>query len=188
MLNKNMIITITGPRSVGKSTISKILAKKLKMKYISADAIGEKALKKHGGLDNAIKTGIIKNFIKKRGYSLLKKEYKKDNFVFDLSAGSISSEDFPKASKELRNLAISKSLVIGLLPFEDKNSSINLLFKRERKRVHFNNLNKKELLSKTRKHYIKLIPLFNTFCDIIIYTENKDPRIISDNIIKLIKK
>ncbi|MBT6823985.1 cytidylate kinase, partial [archaeon] len=32
-----MIITITGPRSVGKSTVSKILAKKLKLKYTSSD-------------------------------------------------------------------------------------------------------------------------------------------------------
>lgn len=56
-----MKITITGPRSVGKSTIGRLVARKLKMKYISSDEIGDKALKKEGGLDKAIKSGIIKN-------------------------------------------------------------------------------------------------------------------------------
>jgi cytidylate kinase len=32
-----MRIAITGPRSVGKSTISKIVAEKLNLKYISSD-------------------------------------------------------------------------------------------------------------------------------------------------------
>lgn len=40
-----MNITITGPRSVGKTTISKLIAKKLKLKYISSDEIGEKEFK-----------------------------------------------------------------------------------------------------------------------------------------------
>ena len=63
-----MIITITGPRSVGKSTISKIVAKKLNMRYVSSDKIGEKAIKKEGGLDKAIKSGVIGKFIKKSAY------------------------------------------------------------------------------------------------------------------------
>jgi len=41
-----MRIVITGPRSVGKMTISKELSKNLKLKYISSDELGEKALKK----------------------------------------------------------------------------------------------------------------------------------------------
>ena len=43
-------ITLTGPRSVGKTTISKLLAKRLNLKYISSDELGEKITKKHGGL------------------------------------------------------------------------------------------------------------------------------------------
>ena len=39
-----MKITITGPRSVGKSTVSKILAIKLKLKYIDGDAEMDNAL------------------------------------------------------------------------------------------------------------------------------------------------
>jgi adenylate kinase family enzyme len=80
-----MKITIVGPRSVGKTTIAKMLARKLRLPYISSDEMGEKAMRKYGGLDAAIKSGIIKKFIKKSGYSIIRRAYKKDEFVFDLS-------------------------------------------------------------------------------------------------------
>jgi len=122
-----MIITITGPRSVGKSTISKLVAKKLKLKYISSDEIGERAMKKEGGLNKAIKSGAIEKFIEDSAYSLIRKEYRKNNFVFDLSGGSISSRKFPEASKKVRKIAKLKSTIIGLLPYKDKEKSIKLL-------------------------------------------------------------
>ena len=179
-----MIITITGPRSIGKSTISRILAKKLKLRYVSSDDIGEKALKKEGGLDKAIKSGAIKRFIKRGAYSLIRDEYKKDNFVFDLSGGSITSTDFPEASKKVRKVANSRSVVIGLLPFKDANKSVVLLFKRERERKHFKDMDKKELLSKVRRNYNKFPRIFKSFCDITLYTENRKPEVVAEKIIK----
>ena len=73
-----MKITITGPRSVGKTTVSKLLAKNLKLRYYSSDEIGEKALKKEGGLDRAIKSGTIEKFIRKDAYNLIRNVYKKE--------------------------------------------------------------------------------------------------------------
>lgn len=181
-----MIITITGPRSIGKSVISRLVAKKLKIQYVSSDEIGEKALKKEGGLDKAIKSGAIKKFIKKGAYNLIRNEYKKDNFVFDLSGGSISSTDFPEASKKVRNIAREKSVIIGLLPFKNQDQSIKILFKREKERKHFKNLDQKELLSKVQRNYKKFPRLFKTFCDIIIYTQHKTPEEISELIVNSI--
>ena len=57
-----MKITITGPRSVGKTTISKIVAKKLRLNYFSSDEIGEKHLKKEG-VNKAINYDLD-NFVK----------------------------------------------------------------------------------------------------------------------------
>lgn len=181
-----MIITITGPRSIGKSTISKIVAKKLKLRYISSDEIGEKAMKKFGGLDKAIKSGLIKKFIKKDAYGLIRKEYKRDNFVFDLSGGSISSTDFPEASKKVKKVAKSRSIVIGLLPFTDEDKVVKLLFKREKNRKHFRNTNKKELSEKVRRHYKKFPKIFKTFCDLVVYTENERPLVIADEIVNFV--
>ena len=147
-----MNITITGPRSVGKSTISKIVAEKLKLKYISSDEIGDKALKKNGGLDKATKSGIIIKFLKKNGYNLINNVYKnKNNYVFDLSGGSISSNKIKRASAQVRKNAKKKSIVIGLLPSNKINDSIDFLFKREVKRKHFKDMNRKDLFDKVKK-------------------------------------
>jgi len=54
-----MKITITGPRSVGKTTISKLLADKIKISYYSSDEISEKEFARYGGLDAVIKSGKI---------------------------------------------------------------------------------------------------------------------------------
>ena len=45
---ENMNITIVGPRSVGKSTISKMLSVKLGYKYLESDDLMHKEMKKHG--------------------------------------------------------------------------------------------------------------------------------------------
>ena len=45
-----MRITITGPRSIGKTTVSKIVSEKLGFKRFSSDEIGEEAMKEKGGL------------------------------------------------------------------------------------------------------------------------------------------
>ncbi|MEM4181890.1 MAG: shikimate kinase [Candidatus Pacearchaeota archaeon] len=183
-----MKITITGPRSVGKTTVSKLLAKKLKLKYISSDEIGNKALKKEGGLDKAIKTGKISQIIEKKGYSLIEKVYKKEkNFVFDLSGGSFTSKKFKEASKKVMEIAKKRSLVVGLLPSKISLSSIIILFKRESKRKHFKNYNKFFMLYKTIKNYKRFPVVLKKNCDIIIYTENKTPEKIVEEIINKIK-
>lgn len=177
-------ITITGPRSVGKSTVSKLLAKELKKKYISSDEIGEKALKKQGGLDAAIKSGAIKEMIRNKGYSLIKNIYAKEkNFVYDLSIGAFTSKDFPEASAELRNLANKKTILIGLLPCRNNLRAILFLFNRERKREHFRESKKLWLLRKTARNYKRAKRIFEKEMENIIYTWSKS----SEEIVKEIK-
>ena len=45
-----MKITITGPRSVGKTTVSKMLAAQLDFLYFSSDDLMDRALQPFGGL------------------------------------------------------------------------------------------------------------------------------------------
>ena len=183
-----MILTITGPRSVGKTTVSKLVAKKLKLKFYSSDEIGEKALKKQGGLDKAIKSGKIEKLIKSSAYDLIRKTYEKDNFVFDLSGGSVTSRKYPQASEKVRQIANKKSIVIGLLPSKNNKESINFLFEREKEREHFKDLKKAELFEKVKKDYKKFPPLFKRFCNSIIYVENKSPEELADEMVNRIKK
>ncbi len=177
-------ITITGPRSVGKTTISKIVAKKLNLKYISSDEIGHKALKKQGGLDKAIKSGIIKKFIEKRGYDLITRIYKKEkNYIFDLSGGSFTYKDFPRASEEVRQFAKKNSVVIGLLPSRCFILSIFTLFSREKKRAHFKDFNKLTLFWKTLKRHPRFLYILRRNANFIIYIRNKTPEQIANEIV-----
>jgi shikimate kinase len=177
-----MKITITGPRSVGKSTISKLLAKKLKLKYISSDEIGEKHTQKYGGLDKAIKSGKIKEMIEKEGYSLIKKVYEKDNFVFDLSGGSISSKKYETASKEIKEIVKKNPIIIGLLPEKNTKESIKFLFEREKEREHFKKMKATELLEKVDRNYKRFPPLFKTLCNKTIYVKDKTQKEIVEEI------
>lgn len=182
-----MKITITGPRSVGKSSVSKILAKKLSLKYISSDELGEKALKKYGGLDKAIKSKKIEEMIKEKGYSILLKQYTKKKFVFDLSIGSFSSNKFKKASKEIRICAKKNSIIFGLLPYRNDKKSINLLYSREIKRKHFLKSNKKELLERTKRRYPEQKEILLNHANHLIWTKEKTPTKIAKEIIKILK-
>lgn len=179
-----MNITITGPRSVGKTTIAKLLAKKLKLAYYSSDEIGEKAMKKYGGLDKAIKSGVIKKFIKKSAYGLIRNVYKKDNFIFDLSGGAVTSREFAEASKKVRKAAKKNSIVIGLLPSKKLNESVQFLYQREKKRVHFQHLDPTDMVKKTKSDFKKFPLLFKDFCDHIAYIKNKKPKVIVDEILR----
>jgi len=182
-----MEITITGPRSIGKTTISKLIAKKLNLKYISSDEMGEKALRKVGGLDKAIKSGLIKEFIKKRGYVLILDQYKKDNFVFDLSVGSFTSTEFKKASREVRSAAKKNSLIVALLPSKSDRESIDLLYTREIKRTHFKKVDKLSLLERTKRRYPEQKGILLKNSNFIIYTKNKTPLKIANEIINSIR-
>ena len=164
--------------------MSRIVAEKMNLCYVSSDEIGEKALDKQGGLDKAIKSGAIKEFIRKEGYSLILNEYCSDNFVFDVSGGSISSLEFHEASETLRKTANARSIVVGLLPYHDGSKSIDVLFPREQKREHFKDLDGAILRERVARHYSRLPSLFETFCDIVIYTEDKKPIEVVDEILR----
>ena len=138
-------------------------------------------------LDKAIKSGKIGKFIKSSAYGLIRKVYKKDNFVFDLSGGAVSSKIYAKASEKVRKIANKKSIVIGLLPSKKINKSINLLFEREKERGHFKSMNKTKLLEKVKKDYNKFPPLFEKFCSLIIYVERKSSGELAEEIIQNLK-
>ncbi len=183
-----MKITITGPRSVGKSTISKIVANRLGLRYISSDEIGDEAFKEHGGLDKAIKSGKVEELIKNGGYIIITEIYKnKDNFVFDLSGGSFSSNTLAEASEKVRLCAQKNSIIIGLLPSKESEESIRLLFEREKERPHFKEMNKNLLMEKTIRSFNGFPPLFEKFCNLIVYTKCKSLEQITNEIVKFIK-
>lgn len=181
-----MKITIVGPRSVGKSTVSKLLAKKLNLKYISSDDLVDKAMKKYGGLDKVIKSGQIEKIIE-IAVPLHKAVMKKDNFVYDLAGGAISNRKYKKTSNKIKRLTKNNTIIYGLIPYKNKKKSIEFLFNRENKRKHFRNEDNKKLRVDVEKHYLKLNKIIPKFCDFVIYVEDKTPGEIVNEILEELK-
>ncbi len=182
-----MKITITGPRSVGKSTISKLLAERLDLGLISSDSLADEALQASGGLDKAIKSRGIDDFVRNESLELIKKVYDKNNdFVFDLARGAVSSGKFSEISEKVRKIVKEKSKVIGLLPFEDDEKSIKFLFDREKNREHFKEMDEKKLFDQTEEDYFKFLKVTGEICKKIVYVGGKSVGEITEEIIKKI--
>lgn len=179
-----MSITIVGPRSVGKSTISKALSYNLNYDYVSADNLMNINLKDHGGLEKTIKDGKIE-LIMERGPRLIKNAFLGERIILDLAGGAISSKI---GSKEIVDIITKKSFVLGLLPFEKPlKESMELLYEREIKKDHFQGVDQIGLYQKVTKDYIILEPVLKRVANSIIYVERKDPLTIVNEAISLFR-
>lgn len=169
-----MRITIIGPRSVGKSSVSKILAEKLGYRYFEGDALANKELRKYGGLDKVIKENKF-HLLGDLGTKITKEIMQKDNFVFDLAGGAISSrkKELKSSVKDIKYIIYKKSILIGLLPCKNKKEAVEFLFEREKNRLHFKNEKQNELLRKVKEDYEKLLPILNKLCKYIVYVNGK---------------
>ncbi|MDO8508213.1 MAG: shikimate kinase [Nanoarchaeota archaeon] len=181
-----MKITIVGPRSVGKSTASKILAANLNLEYISSDNIMNKAMKKYGGLDKVIKSGETYRIIEV-AVSQLEDVMKKDDFVYDLAGGAISSTKNKEVVDNIKAIVKANTIVVGLLPYKNKNRSLEFLFNREKEREHFKNENHDKLHQEVEDSYNRLEKIIPRFCTHVIYVESKSPQEIANEIKKKIK-
>ncbi|MFB6246008.1 MAG: shikimate kinase [Candidatus Pacearchaeota archaeon] len=168
-----MKISITGPRSVGKTTISKKLAEKLGKKFYSSDEIADKELKNEGGLDASMKAGSISDFIKNRSVPMVKEVFEEDNFVLELAGGSVASSKYPEETSKIREIAREDSFFIGLLPSDDREESISFLYEREKDRNHFKGERHNDLYEKTKKDYQKFPEILQENCDLIVYVQGK---------------
>jgi shikimate kinase len=182
------IIALIGPRSVGKTTIGKELAKENNITFVDFDNYCNKVLKKQGKQDigKFIETLKLERKIttelawKEFGLWLRKvfKEFlelnKKNSFVLDLGGGTLS-EDLEDEKVNAPLLKKYNAKIILLLPNENEEKGINKLLLREKQREHWIKANwtDEKLLQKTKKDYYYRIPIFKQFADIIIYLNDK---------------
>jgi shikimate kinase len=147
-----MKIVITGPRSVGKTTASRLVAKRLGLPCVSSDELLDQRLSAYGGLIATMKNGP-RQPINDEGIALVKETMaRSDDFVFDLAGGAIGSPD----TRDTVLPCLSDAIVIGLLPSEDDARSIELLMQRERRREHFRGADEEALRAKVEHDYLRL--------------------------------
>lgn len=169
-----MNIIFIGPRSVGKSTIGKVLAKKLRYKYIEFDKIVEGKLK---GIDKYCKKYGIDSYRKKE-QDILKKVVKNlpKNFVMCIGGGTIASQ-LKKISKENIKILKRYGKLVYLNPSKNNKEAIEILRKREKLRRGNQSFEHTSNLYKIRK------PIYEKAKDYEIIVKNKTPRQIVNEIL-----
>jgi len=124
-LGKNL--TLTGMMGVGKSTIGKNLAKKLKYNFIDVDKLIEK---KERSSIHLIFKNKSENYFRKIENDITLKELKKNNTVISLGGGAFLNNSIRKSAKKL-SVSFWLDLPVGELIKRLKRSRLRpLLFKK----------------------------------------------------------
>ena len=168
-MQKNL--TLTGMMGVGKSTIGKNLAKKLKCKFVDVDKLIEG---KEGMSINLIFKNKSESYFRKIESEITMSELKKVNSVISLGGGSFLNNSIRKSVKKL-SVSFWLDVPIDLL--------INRL-KRSKKRPLLNNKNINE---KIKKIYFERKKIYNK-ADFKIKCKSFRTEEIVDKILKLYEK
>jgi len=159
-----MRFVFIGPRSIGKSTVGKVLAKKLEIKYFDFDRYVEKKL---NGINHHIEKNSVESYrveeekILKQFVSELPK-----SCVISVGGGTIASQ-FNNLS--IRNSSLLKSVgnIIYLSPSENKEEATKILFEREQKRAGDKTYSETLKLFEIRK------PIYEKISNLKIEVKNK---------------
>ena len=168
---------LIGPRSVGKTTLGKILAKKLDILFCDLDSIVDKEL---GNLDIFIQRYGVKKY--RYAEQKILKKYSKNlpkEFVFAIGGGTIASQ-FESVNKKNIDLLKSLGILIYICPANSQKDSIEFLYTNEVKRHG----------DKSRKEITKLFnlrcPVYDKVCDKKILVKNKSNNYIIKSIIRVV--
>ena len=124
-MRKNL--TLTGMMGVGKSTIGKNLAKKLKYNFIDVDKIIEA---KEGLSINLIFKNKSESYFRKIENDITLSELKKDNSVISLGGGAFLNKTIRRNAKKFSTSFWLDVPVYGLIKRLKKSSQRPLLFKK----------------------------------------------------------
>jgi len=142
-LSKNL--TLTGMMGVGKSTIGKILAKKLNYNFVDVDKLIEN---KEGTSINSIFKNKSEIYFRKMENDITLSELKKNNSVIALGGGAFLNNEIRKSTKRL---SISFWLDV----------SLEVLIKRLTKNKKRPLLNKKNTSEVVKKIYFERKKIYN---------------------------
>lgn len=179
-----MKVVVTGPRSVGKSSVSKALSRRLGFTYVSSDVLMEGLLDEYGGLDGAIQDGR-RGLIQRVGLHVVKDVLSRHNVVFDLAGGSLKSSGGQSRAADVKALLDSQNVrVIALLPFDDDQRSVEHLLRRERDRDHFEGWDAGQLRDKVSSDYSALKAVLPEVADDVVYTGTDGVDCVAERVVQ----
>ena len=168
-LSKNL--TLTGMMGVGKSTIGKNIAKKLKFNFVDIDKLIE--LKEESSI-NLIFKNKSEDYFRKIENEITLQELKKNNSVISLGGGSF-------LDKSVRTSAKKRSITFWL------DINIDLLLKRLVKNKKRPLIYKKHINKTVKKIYLERKKIYDE-ADYRIKCSFLTPNEIADKILKLYEK
>lgn len=181
-LNFSMIITISGKPGSGKSTVGKLIAKKLKFKHYSIGDLRREIAKKHGlTIDELNKIGEKEVWTDKEVDDYLKRlGQTEDNFIVD---GWISFYFIPDSIKifldvDLREAA--KRIFKDQRPEEEHKDTVDEVFEMIKNRLE-------ETTRRYEKHYGIKDFTDKKYYGLIINTTNLTVNKVADKIIEFAK-
>ncbi len=120
-------VTLTGMMAVGKSTVGKILAKKLDYKFVDVDKLIEN---KEGSSINLIFKNKSESYFRKIESDITLAELKKNNSVISMGGGAFLNNSIRKSAKKLSTSFWLDVPVEELIKRLKKNNKRPLLFKK----------------------------------------------------------
>lgn len=174
-----MRIILIGPRSVGKSTVGKILAGKAKVKHFDLDDYADSKL---GDLDEYIqKKGIDSYRTIERKFLLQLAKKLPAKFVLSVGGGTVASQMRRISESNCKSLK-RLGTIVYLAPSRGVPSAVRTLRARERKRKGSQSYRHTSELYKMR------MPIYEKICDIKIIAGNKHPELIAGKIFRKFNK
>ena len=177
---------VVGPRSVGKTTLSKKIAKKLLINFFDLDEELDKELDGSGGLSKVInlEEWLLLNEAMEKVINKMVKLAKP--YVMSIATGVYQY----KSSDLLERYG----LILGVIPYLDNKKSLGLLVKREKGREHFkqrlnNDLKTRKLtLSRIESELTVSLVITKKVSDKLLLSESYSPsELLNKAIYQLIK-
>lgn len=184
-------LVLTGPRSVGKTTVAKLLAERLGMPWYDTDVLVNDGLSARFDealappqqpdaplphLVAAMKQGRFDWIATVLQESCKALAASRSNHVLAAAGGAFAYPEVVGALHE-------GGLVVGLVPSMDATESAKVLFGRERQRPHFRGVPDAELLDRCRDHVAQVLELLDKEADNVLCVGDDGPDAVADSLI-----
>lgn len=178
-------VFIIGPRSSGKTTLSNEVSTSLGVACFDLDIeIGrtryledpERGLREM--VSEAITSGNWENFITTAA-SIVRNIPDEEPFVMAIAAG-VMSPQYTEVYEEIS----SRGITVSILPGTSHEDSLNVLYAREKERIHHQGADPAELKNKTEAHLSNYENQSKGRVDVAVYVGDLKPSEIAQNLFK----
>lgn len=180
------IVTLTGPRSVGKTTVARTLAQRLQLDHFDSDIMIDSALQNNG---SSLHLEMSRqNYV--AIHAVLYDELNKCiNRAYASNSGiclSVASGGF--WNRRCAQLLADNSFTVLLLPVEDISALIPILANRDATREHFQGRSYADIVARISRELEISLPILEKYCQHIEIYGESNPTQVAISLLSIIKQ